>query len=172
MLLEVGYSKITIGEIAARASVGKDTIYRRWPNKGALVHEAVFERYPAGSSAAPHTGSLLRDVRSLAATVQEALTTPEAAAALPGLLGEMAHNPVLDQRLKDRWYAPMRAGFATVMTQARRRGERLRRMPPELVAETLVGTLLWRTAFVGLPSDPKLPNQLAALIVGGLTSGG
>jgi Tetracyclin repressor-like, C-terminal domain len=141
------------------------------PSKGALVHEAVFQRYPSGSQGAPDTGSLLGDVRALVALVQEALTTPEALAAIPGLLGEMAGDPILEQRLQVEWYAPMRAGFATVMAQARRRGQRLRRTPPGLVADTLVGTLLWRCAFVGLPEDTNLTNQLAALLVGGLDRG-
>jgi AcrR family transcriptional regulator len=171
LLREVGYAKLTMGEVASRAAVGKDTIYRWWPSKGALVHEAVFQRYPSGSQAAPDTGSLLGDVRALVALVQQALTTPEAVAAIPGLLGEMGRDPLLEERLRVEWYAPMRAGFATVTAQARRRGQRLRRTPPELVADTLVGTLLWRCAFVGLPVDPNLPNQLAALIVGGLDRG-
>lgn len=171
LLREVGYTKLTMGEVASRAAVGKDTIYRWWPSKGALVHEAVFQRYPAGPQAAPDTGSLLGDIRALVALVQEALTTPEAVAAIPGLLGDMGADPLLEERLRNDWYAPIRSGFATVMAQARRRGVRLRRTPPELVADTLVGTLLWRCAFVGLPADRKLPNQLAALLVGGLDPG-
>jgi hypothetical protein len=55
-----------------------------------------------------------------------------AAVAIPGLLGEMTRDPVLEQRLRDQWYPPVRTGFATVMAQARRRGHQLRRTPPPL----------------------------------------
>jgi AcrR family transcriptional regulator len=41
MLTEVGYGALTIEGIAARAGVGKTTVYRWWPTKGALVIEAI-----------------------------------------------------------------------------------------------------------------------------------
>ena len=47
LLLERGYRELTIEGIAARAGVGKQTIYRWWPSKAALVLEA----YLAGQEA-------------------------------------------------------------------------------------------------------------------------
>ena len=42
LLEEVGYLQLTIGAIADRAGTNKPAIYRRWPTKAHLVHEAVF----------------------------------------------------------------------------------------------------------------------------------
>ena len=84
LLREVGYAKLTMGEVARRAGVGKDSLYRRFSSKAALVHETVFGRYPSGYRDAPATGSLLGDVEALATMLQEANTTPEAAAAIRG----------------------------------------------------------------------------------------
>src|SRR6516165_7690879 len=111
LLREIGYAKLTMGEVARRAGVGKDSLYRRWSSKAALVHEVVFERYPSGYGRAPATGSLRGDVEALAVMLQEANTTPEATAAIPGLLAELGRDPVSAARLRDQFYRPMRAGF-------------------------------------------------------------
>ena len=42
LLEEVGYLRLTVGAIAERAGTNKPAIYRRWPTKAHLVHEAVF----------------------------------------------------------------------------------------------------------------------------------
>lgn len=169
LLREVGYAKLTMGEVARRAGVGKDSLYRRWPSKAALVHEVVFERYPSGYAGAPSTGSLLGDVQALTTLLQEANTTPEAAAAIPGLLAERGNDPAFEARLKEQFYEPMRAGFAAVLDAARARGEVTVPVAPEMVADVLVGTMLFRLSLLGDDADPSFPRQLAEFVVRGLT---
>ncbi|MDT4946970.1 MAG: hypothetical protein QOH14_3703, partial [Pseudonocardiales bacterium] len=41
LLIEVGYGQLTIEGVAARAGVGKATVYRWWPSKAALAIEAM-----------------------------------------------------------------------------------------------------------------------------------
>src|SRR5690349_2099823 len=76
LVLSVGYARLTIEGIAARAGVGKQTIYRWWPSKGAVVFAAflALNANASGSTALPDTGNLERDLRSvLRATVDELL---------------------------------------------------------------------------------------------------
>jgi AcrR family transcriptional regulator len=169
LLREIGYAKLTMGEVARRAGVGKDSLYRRWSSKAALVHEVVFERYPSGYGGAPSTGSLLGDVEALAALLQEANTTPEAAAAIPGLLAEVGRDPALEARLHEQFYAPMRAGFAAVVDAAQARGETTVPVAPELVADLLVGTMLFRLSLLRVAADDAFPRELAEFVVRGLT---
>jgi AcrR family transcriptional regulator len=169
LLREVGYARLTMGELARRAGVGKDSLYRRWSSKAALVHEVIFERYPSGYGGAPDTGSLLGDVEELTTLLQVANTTPEAVAAIPGLLGELGRDPELEARLQERWYKPMRAGFAAVLDAARARGETTVPVEPELVADVLVGTMLFRLSLLREPPDGSFPRQLAEFVVRGLT---
>jgi AcrR family transcriptional regulator len=169
LLREVGYARLTIGEVARRAGAGKDSVYRRWSSKAALVHAVVFERYPSGYEGAPATGSLIGDVEALASLQQEANTTPEAAAAIPGLLGELGRDQALDARLKEQWYTPMRAGFAAVLDAAHARGEVTVPVDPQLVADVLVATMLFRLSLLRLGADPSFPRQLAEFVVRGLT---
>lgn len=91
LLEEVGYLQLTIGAIAERAGTNKPSIYRRWPTKAHVVHEAVF---PTQSrSELPVGGDLRRDIRALVAVGVDLLARPAARAALPGLLAEMTGDP-------------------------------------------------------------------------------
>ena len=74
LLEEVGYLQLTIAAIAERAGTNKPAIYRRWPTKARLVHEAVF---PAqGSDVIPPGDDLRSDIRSLVAIGVEILGRP------------------------------------------------------------------------------------------------
>jgi AcrR family transcriptional regulator len=169
LLREVGYAKLTMGEVARRAGVGKDSLYRRFSSKAGLVHEVVFGRYPSGYRDAPATGSLLGDVEALTAMLHEANTTPEAAAAIPGLLGELGQDPAFESRLREQFYEPMRAGFAAVLHSAHARGEATVPVAPELVADVLVGTMLFRLSLLRVEADASFPRDLAEFVARALT---
>src|SRR5438132_1036795 len=61
LLAEVGYARLTMDQIAARAGVGKASVYLRWPNKVALVAEAI-QQDSAVVPDVPDTGSLREDM--------------------------------------------------------------------------------------------------------------
>ncbi len=101
LLQEVGYLQLTIGAIAERAGTNKPAIYRRWPTKAHLVHEAVF---PAQRPDVMPRGDDLRgDIRALVAIGVELLGRPAARAALPGLLAEMSSDPTLQADVLGRF---------------------------------------------------------------------
>lgn len=54
-VLEKGFRGMSMDSAAARAGVGKMTIYRRWPNKGAMLMDAFLEL--VGPETAMHTGN-------------------------------------------------------------------------------------------------------------------
>ena len=60
---EQGYANVTIEAIAARAGVGKQTIYRWWPSKGAVVLDA-FGRVSAAANPLRDTGDIVADMRA------------------------------------------------------------------------------------------------------------
>ena len=169
LLREVGYARMSMNEVARRAGVGKDTLYRRWSSKAALVHEVVFERYPSGYAEAPDTGTLVGDVEALTTMLVEANSTPEAAAAVPGLLSEMGQDPEFEARLREQWYQPMRAGFAAVLDAARARGEIPAAVEPALVADVLVGTVMFRVSLLGEREDPTFARRLAEFVTRALS---
>ncbi|MGI5198623.1 TetR/AcrR family transcriptional regulator [Streptomyces sp. CA-288835] len=100
---EVGYAKTTIEGIAARAGVGKQTIYRWWPSKADVLLEAFLDLSEQASELAvkegqapfefPDTGDLAADLKFvLRATVDELLNprfeAPSRALAAEGVVNE------------------------------------------------------------------------------------
>src|SRR5580700_3381924 len=63
LLAELGYDRLTIDAVAARARAGKATVYRRWANKAELVADALAQRHAA--MAVPDTGSVRGDFLAL-----------------------------------------------------------------------------------------------------------
>lgn len=121
LLAETDYARLLVSAIAERAGTSKPAIYRRWPSKAHLVHEAVF---PIGAATElPDTGSLPADLREMVRRAMVFLTTPAARSALPGLVGEMAADPTLHSALLERFAGVIGGGLADLLQRAARRGE-------------------------------------------------
>jgi len=121
LLAEVGYPRLLVSAIADRAGTSKPAIYRRWPSKAHLVHEAVF---PIGAATAiPDTGSLAEDLREMVRRTLAVLSNPAARAALPGLIGEMAADQTLHSALLERFADVIGGGLGERLQRAVARGE-------------------------------------------------
>jgi AcrR family transcriptional regulator len=121
LLAETGYQGLLVSAIAERAGTSKPAIYRRWPSKAHLVHEAVF--LIGTSTEIPDSGSLPEDLREMVCRAMVFLTTPAARAALPGLVGEMAADPTLHSALLERFAGIIGGGLAELLARAADRGE-------------------------------------------------
>jgi AcrR family transcriptional regulator len=143
LLAEVGYDRLTMDAVAARAHAAKTTIYRRWPGKAELVVDALNSL--EGVPDVPDTGSLRRDLRALA----EAITSAESkfgAQVTIGMVNALAHDAALRRVFGERFLAPRMAGFRKVFEQAVARGEMpdghdldvLARLFPALALQQLV----------------------------------
>ena len=121
LLGKSGYAGLSVDAIAKRAGTSKPAIYRRWPSKAHLVHEAVFPMTDA--TELPDTGSLADDVREMVWRTTGVLTTPAARAALPGLVAEMATDPTLHTKLLERFGNVLSHGLTERLDHAKMRGE-------------------------------------------------
>jgi AcrR family transcriptional regulator len=104
LLGEVGYAQLTMEQVAARARVGKASLYLRWPSKVALVADAIQRLSPDLVPPVPDTGSLPGDMREFL----RHLVRPRSAAAeaaLPAVAGEAASNPEMREAFR-RGVAP------------------------------------------------------------------
>lgn len=101
LLVEIGYSSLTMAAIAQRAGTTKTALYRRWSSKAELVHEAAFPAAPTALTAA--AGDIAADVRAMIAAARDVFTSPVVRAALPGLVADMAADPALNARVMSRF---------------------------------------------------------------------
>ncbi len=140
LLADTGYPGLLLTAIARKAGTSKPAIYRRWPSKAHLVHEAVF---PIGAATEiPDTGSLRGNLREMVCRTMAVLSTPAAKAALPGLIGEMAADPTLYAALLERFAGLIGGGLHDMLEKAAARGEvRPDVTAPEL-AEAVAGLIL------------------------------
>ena len=74
LLVEIGYSNLTMAAVAERAGTTKTALYRRWSSKAELVHEAAFPAAPTAIETPP--GNFRADVRAMIAAARECVHQP------------------------------------------------------------------------------------------------
>ena len=165
---DAGYADLSVEAIARRAGTSKPAIYRRWPSKAHLVHEAVF---PLGDATAlPITGSLAGDVREMLRRTANVLNTPAARAALPGLVGEMAADPTLHSALLERFGDILTRGMGAYLADAADRGEVRADVTAPDLAEAIAGLTFVALLNRGIALDDAWIERTATLITRGISA--
>lgn len=167
LLHQTGYNSLTIDGVAARAGVGRPTIYRRWPSKAALVIGALGGR-PPQSESLPDTGNLRDDLLAIRRGQLALLSSPEGRRVLPGLAADMTDHPELHPRFYERYVAPWREAVQAAVERAAARGEIPDGPDGRLVADVLTGPLVFRMLFAGERPDDRALEPAVDLILAGL----
>jgi AcrR family transcriptional regulator len=151
LLLEVGYDRMSMDAVAARAHASKATIYRRWPGKQELVLDAVKAR-GVGLTVAEDTGSLRGD---LVATYRSAVhgSAADDADLIAGVLRAMRTAPELADCVRSQVVESKCDVSRTIVARAVARGELPAETDPLILHE--VASALWfhRVLVVGGPVD-------------------
>ena len=119
LLAEEGYAQLTVERIAARAGVGKASLYRRWPDKVSIVLEAV-SRNPERPSA-PDTGSLRGDALAYLRTLVSYRTLHSDA--ISAISSEALCNERFGDAFRVDMAGPIIAGMRVILERAVARGE-------------------------------------------------
>ncbi|MDX1883420.1 TetR/AcrR family transcriptional regulator [Mycolicibacterium sp. 120270] len=163
-----GYADLSVDAIAKRAGTSKPAIYRRWPSKAHLVHEAVFPISEA--TELPDTGSLAGDVREMVRRSTAVLTTPAARAAMPGLLAEMATDPTLHAKLLERFGDVTGRGITDRLDNAVSRGEVRPDVTAAELVEAIAGMALMAIITRNHALDDDWVHRTATLITRGISA--
>ncbi|MER7211371.1 TetR/AcrR family transcriptional regulator [Streptosporangium sp. NPDC000239] len=167
---EVGYAKLSIEGIAARAGVGKQTIYRWWPSKGAVLFDAFLAlgEGEEGEAALPDTGDLEADLKTvMRATVAE-LSDPRYDEPMRALTTEIAHDPGLAAVYRERLDEPMREIKKRRLAVAQRAGQLAGDLDLDLAVDVLWGPLLNRWLQRTGPLTPEYADNLVETALNGL----
>jgi len=165
LLAEAGYGALTIEGVAARARVGKTTIYRWWPSKAALVIEAVSLALPMPTQT--DTGDLRHDLLIAVRRVVHAFARTPAGAVIPALAADVMSDPQLAEQFRDQLIRPRRSAVVEVLRRAAARGE----LPPDVDIDVLLdvyaGAVFYRVFVSGEPVTDRLAEQLVGLLLDG-----
>lgn len=165
LLSKVGYHALGIEAIAERAGVGKATIYRWWPSKGALVAETLASHLTIGPE--PDTDDSRRDIEASIQSTVDNYSGTIAGVALPALVADLVFDEVSYDSFLRNFLEPRRAAAAASIHRAIDRGD----LPPDtdvnLMLDMWSGTVFYRV----LLSRQPITDDLAARITDVLFDG-
>jgi AcrR family transcriptional regulator len=144
-LAEVGYERLTMDQVAARARAGKGALYRRWPSKAALLVDAVVCNKPAFSF--EPSGSLRADLDAYVnATPEDAESAPHPDQAVArGLIKAAVVDPEFASLLHRHFAEPRQQALREIIEQAQQRGEARPDIDIDLVVELISAVFIART---------------------------
>ncbi|MFE9121739.1 TetR/AcrR family transcriptional regulator [Streptomyces sp. NPDC007172] len=168
-LVEHGFDRLDLADVARRAEVGKTTVYRRWSTTTGLVAD-LLDDMAEQSSPRADTGSLDGDLRANARLVVATLTDPRQGALFKAVIAAATCDDRAADALR-RFYATRIEEWAPCVTRAAERGE----VPPGTDAREVIravsAPLYYRFLVSGDPLDEPTADR-AALAAGAAARAG
>lgn len=161
LLAEEGYDRLTIEAVAARAGVGKPTVYRRWSSRADLVVDAV-----GGLSTVvptPDTGSVEGDLRIVLSQIRP--KEGRRLQVMRGLISALPRNPDLAALFREHVVEPRIDVLRTVFTRGIDRGEVPEGTDPDLLAAVIPSMFGFRALFAGRTVDADFAEAVLCQIV-------
>lgn len=169
LLERVGFNELSIESVAARAGVGKATVYRRRPNKAELVIDAFVSavgeelRFPA---AGPVLESIHEQMKRWALIFRSPLGQIVAT-----VIGAGQSEPEILEAFRAHWVEPRRIEARRLLRQAMKQGEIRADLDPDTVLDLLYGPLYLRLLLKHAPLDENVVNTVFAVVSPALSAG-
>lgn len=176
-LVDLGWGRLTMSDVAARAGVAKTTLYRRWANKNELVVDAVAVLFD--ELELPDRGSLRSDIEGVVLQFGALLARPETKTALMAVVAESTTDEALRERIRsaivDRQKRLVLLGRSRAQTRgelppdtAGEEGERAATRNMDLIFDVIAGAIVHRTLVSGEPVDAAWGRDFTTLFLTGL----
>lgn len=163
LIREVGFDALAMDAIAARAGVGKATVYRRWKSKELLVVEAIDAIVRAVPD--PDTGSTEGDLMALMHATLRMYADPATAALLSGLVAAMVRSEAIAQAVRGGFVGMRREAMRRALRRGIGRGELRADTDLELALDLLSGPLLYRYLISGEAVDEGLARGAVSAVL-------
>jgi AcrR family transcriptional regulator len=157
--MEKGYGGVTMEGIARESGVGKPTIYRWWPTKGAIFREA-YVIDGADFLKVKGTGSLEGDLRHVVRGLCKLYTTTPHGKALAGMFAEAQLDPRTRPDFVNGLQALRERGLQGALKRAIARGELPADHDLDLSSDSLFGPILYRLMIEGRPLSRAFADAL------------
>ncbi len=162
VLADVGYDRLTMDAVAARAKASKATLYRRWTNKVSLVIEAL--QHTKGPHEAPDTGSLRGDLQQVFCGVG-GLSDPTSIATFASVLTAISRDADFAEAFRREVIGPKIAVSRQLWERARDRGELRPDVDLDLLEPALAGIVLHRVFIMGEVPDLDVITRVIDQII-------
>lgn len=139
----LSYDLLSMEAIAGRAGVGKAAIYRRWPNKEALVLSTLARTFHSTPRLAPLGVSVRQDLIELMQQMRRNITETHEGAAFAVLIQTLTANPGLMHRYQETVIEPRREQYREVLRRGVASGELRTDLDVERATVMLTSTLLF-----------------------------
>ncbi|WP_410606582.1 TetR/AcrR family transcriptional regulator [Amycolatopsis sp. lyj-109] len=159
LVTEIGYERVTVDAIAARAKSSKATMYRRWAGKAELVAEALRRSAEGAGAAPPDTGTVRGDLLDAVAGITRAVTGADGPALL-GLVEGIRSDPALRELIADQIGRRGRVDAERISARARARGEAAATERVVLALDVAIARVLLLTLLRGVPLDEAAQEDL------------
>ena len=161
-----GFSDFKIEEVAARASVGKATVYRWWPNKGALIADA-FASSTTRKLRFPDTGSVYTDMSQQMRQLIKVFCSRRGRI-VSAILAAGQSDKDLIEAFRERFLWPRRREAYATLRRGIERGELRRDLDPDLLLDSLYGPIYMRFLIQHDRLTPEFVDRLCALVLAGV----
>ncbi len=163
---DVGFANVTTDAIADRAGASKATIYRWWPNKAAVLIEALREQV-ALEDPFPDTGNLSRDIHAQLQNFVKLLTSRRGRI-FKGFLAAAQSDPEVAEAFRTLWIQPRRAEAMRALERHQRQGTLPKLLNKASALDLLYGPFYFRLLAGHAPLTPEFATQVADLALQGL----
>lgn len=160
LVSDPGTETLTIDAIAAEAGVGRQTIYRWWPSKGAVLAEALV-RHAWVVVPERDTGSFADDLTAFFTDSFAGLENEGYAERLRQIVAEAQHDEHVARVLAD-FTAVRRAALRALLERGRSAGELPAGADLDMLVDMAYGVLYYRLLIGHAPLDKKAARSLAA----------
>lgn len=164
---EIGYARLSIEAVAARAGVGKHTIYRRWSSKGALLLDSLLSLNESGLDY-PDTGDIAVDLRAQIYAAVDLLGGPPFGPLFQALVGEAQHDRQVAVTLNERFIAPQADKTVARLKAARDQGQVAPDFDLELAMAILSGPLYFQLLIAQEPLTHEYVDRVLDALFAGL----
>lgn len=161
LLTDRGLPGLSVDEIASHAGVSKNTIYRWWPTKAAVLMDAFTDAF-AERMSVPAEGDELTRLRTTVRRVATLMGDPEARRPFVALVAAAQHDPELAAALRDRFLAGRRAEVGELIVSGKAAGRLPADFDPDITIDLIYGALYYRLLVSGETVDAGYADRLLA----------
>ncbi len=166
LLAENGFSGLSIEAVAARANVGKATVYRWWPNKAALITDA-FASSTGRKLHFPDTGSVFTDMNQQMRQVVKIFRSRRGRILSAILAAGQSDGDVI-AAFRQRFMRPRRQEAYATLRRGIQRGELRKDVDMDLLLDSLYGPIYMRFLIRHDKLTPGFVDSLCQLVLAGV----